>query len=501
MGITCWCGSNYSLSECHEAFEKNWKLPVVKNLKINWSEDADENSKNNILNYLSKRLNYSVVDKGKYFDISYDSNYISFFKQSLFANKQMYKQGGLFIPSDYKNWAGEPKLPNNFIHDNIKKAESISDIKDINNFVDFKQAASYAIFASKKGDLINNSKRILNKFFSFFPDGSVDFINVNEKLLVTPIIIRNLVKQQVFGIKVSKELLESKWDNKLPMVNCYFDILFNLFGFGFYGFTIPWLDRVMLFTFGARIDFPRVDYAAAYARGTDYNFGSFYSKAFGMSFSDLRRFTGWYINKINILLNYLYNLGTFAYSEEITPSTHYKQVLTFQQILVLVLKILGSTDRLIKKQLSIIFLDIMAHVSGKGGVSEILADKFMEKIINTLDYLPPPLNNEYKKHAQTVYEDIKNQIYDGLVPQYKFQDGIHLDNNVYTKGNYSAKYINALRNTIHGYANSSEYEKIIFTNNDEIPDALSEFIPIIFLSMLIKPSLYFHSKRFKDAFK
>jgi hypothetical protein len=506
--MLCWCGSEKPIEECH--FADNWTIPSVEGYKILEPSDITDEVKNNLITHLKSTASIDAIDANHTFEISIAEQNIQYFKQSLIYSEKITGSATLCVPPDFNNWGTQPSLPSNFVSHKLNLLSGINDITEINSFVNFKKYIGHIFFASPASDLSKNLRLVSKKFREFYPNGYIDFISVDRMNFVMPVIFRNFAKQEILGINLTKKLLISSWKEKIPLEtgSVYFDILFNLFGNGCYGFVNAWLDRCLLLTFGQRVSFKYLSYAAAYSKGSDIGFykGGVDSgiQLFGVSPNDFRQFTAWYIRKLNRLLTYLNHFATFAniVTSYIDPVKHYKYCLTWEQILVLVAKILGTDDHSVKKQLTFVFLDILAHLKG-GLIDHLFKPRIIGEIYNSFNDLPSSISSNYRTHAETVFNNLINEVYSGVIPQYIINDKVVLPSGKeFDKLSYVGTYLSALRNTIHGYSGSTdeEYKEVMFINTGEIPSTLSEIVPILFLYLLIKPNVFFKSNIFPNLF-
>ena len=181
----------------------------------------------------------------------------------------------------------------------------------------------------------------------------------------------------------------------------------------------------------------------------------------------------------------------------------FRSCLTWEQILVLVSKILGADDKIIKKQLTFILLDILAHLKG-GLIDHLFKPRIIKEILDSFSDLPKDISDKYKIHAETIFNNLINEVYSGIIPQYIVNDEIVLPSGTkFDKLSYVGAYLSALRNTIHGFSGSTdqEYKEVLFINTCEIPSSLAEIVPILYLYLLIKPDVFFKSNIFTDLFK
>ncbi|MCL4384187.1 hypothetical protein M1116_01945 [Patescibacteria group bacterium] len=506
--MVCWCGSEKPIKECH--FTDTWTIPSVNGFKISQPPDITDEVKNNLITHIKKTTSIDMVDTNHTFEICIPEQKIEFLKQSLIYSEKITGSNTLSVPPDFVNWGTQPSLSSNFVTDNLKLLSEIKDITEINNFVNFKKYIGHIFFASPASDLSKNLRLVTKKFKEFYPDGYIDFISVDSRNFVLPVIFRSFAKQDILGIDLTKKLINSSWKEKVPLEtgSVYFDIMFNLFGDGSYGFVNAWLDRCLLLTFGQRISFKYLSYASAYSKGSDIGF---YEggvdpgmQVFGVSPNDFRQFTAWYIRKLNRLLSYLNHFATFAnrVTSFIDPVAHYKYYLTWEQILILVAKILGTDDRTVKKQLTFVFLDIMAHLKG-GLIDHLFKPRILSDILNSFNDLPNSLSSKYRTHAEIVFNNLIDEVYSGVIPQFAVNDKVVLPSGKeFDKFSYVGAYLSALRNTIHGYSGSTdeEYKEVMFINKGEIPTRLAEIVPILFMYLLIKPDVFFKSNIFSDIF-
>lgn len=502
----CWCESQTEYLLCHGALENN-KLKPVDGLKLKLDKNTTETIKSNFINFLQSLESYSFSDKGDYISFNYNGQQIEYFNQHTITKNSL-KSNSYRIPKIFEPWVNEPKnLEKDFISKNRACINSISNTKEILSLHDFKKSSENLFMSSiKSQNLVENVGIISNKFIELFPNGTVDFITINKLNFISPLLIRNFSKQEIFGLDITKDLLSTEWKERPPMSNegNYFDILFNLFEGGIYGICIPWLDRNLLLTFGELIKIGDSDYLYSYVRGTDCGFldGGLKPKTekFCLTRSDFRIFTGWYIAHINDLLNYLYCFGSFANRKNlyINSIEQYKYIMTFEQITLLLAKILGTNDLVIKKQLTITFLDLVSKLrfGSRGSINRIFEVSYVNEMLKNLEKLPKQFNSQYKKHAEFIIQKLFDEVTNGVVPFYKKVNTIETPSKIFTINEYIGAYISALRNTIHGVHGSSdkEFNEVIFINSGEIPNYLSNITSIIYINILITPHSYFRSE-------
>lgn len=502
----CWCESRTDYLSCHGIIN-NFKLLPVKNLKLKLDENTTETLKNNFINFLQTLGSYSVTDKGDHLGVDFDGSRIDFYSQHTITKNSL-RSNSYRIPKIFEPWANDPKdLENNFIAKNRALINSISNTKELSKIHDFKKSAENLFMSSTDPTiLVDNVGIISNKFIELFPQGTVDFITINKLNFILPLLIRNFSKQEIFGLGMTKSLLSTDWKERLPMSNegNYFNILFNLFESGIYGICIPWLDRNLLLTFGKSIQLGSSDYLYSYVRGVDSGFLESGSKPktekFYLTNNDFRIFTGWYVSHINDLLNYLYCFGSFAKRKSmyINSIEQYKYIMTFEQITLLLVKILGTNDLVIKKQLTVIFLDLVSKLRfGSGGsINKLFQSKYLNEIIRNLEKLPSQFNSKYKEHAELIIQKLFNEVTDGVVPYYKKTNIIETPSKTFTINEYTGAYISALRNTIHGVHGSAngDFNEVIFINSGDTPNYLSNIASIIYLNILVAPNNYLRSE-------
>lgn len=502
----CWCESGTDYLSCHGRIKKRVLYPV-NGLILPLDKDTPNAVKTNFINYLKNLDMYSFADEGNYLGFDYNGKYVDFYNQEIIT-KNSIKNGYFRIPSIFLPWAKEAKnLDSGFIDENRKKLKSITRIRELIDLHDLKKHTGYLFISSaEKQTLRDNVGIISSKFIELFPEGSIDFISISNCNFVLPILIRNFSKQKILGIGVTKDLLKTNWKEHLPANDQgnYFDILFNLFESGVYGFTIPWLDRNLLLTFGTTLRLGDAEYLSKYVNGTDYGYleagVKITTEKFALTPSDFRVFTGWYIMRLNDLLNYLYCFASFANKKDLNlnPVEQYKYIITFEQITSLLLKILGTNDLMIKKQLTLIFLDLVSKLRfGSGGsVDKIFFKSYIDELNDNLDNLPIQFNIQYKKHVTLIFQKLFDEVIDEVIPFYKKDNGIETPSRKFSFNEYVGAYISALRNSIHGIHGSSEkdFDEVVFINSGEVPSYLPNIAAIIYLNILIKPELYFRSQ-------
>lgn len=512
MKNLCWCESGKVIDECHGVLNNSINLLVNERFKIELSPDVLPNSKTNIFTYLSSEFNdYELSENENNIEFRSKDIFIDYIEQTIWSYPNMSNYNNLRVPSSYTGWIKPKDMPNNFIANQFNILQQINNVKELNDLFNFQQAISYAFFVSDLSNLQNNGVRIVKEFQKHFEEGYVDFITISRKAQTTPILFRILTKQSVFGFKVSTQLLNSNWKEHTPgnIVLPSLNILFNLFGNGAYGFVSEWIDKALIFTYGTKVNLPFAEYAALYVKGSTHGFVDYSDDKndkyfFDITPQDFRIFTGWYINQINIFLNYIYHLFTFADPESliIDPVDHYKKILTIEQIVKLILRILGSDDSYIKKLLTIQLLDILANWRfANNNLNELFATKFTNRMIQNLSSLPESIKEKYVKHTEDALNRITNEIWENVPNEFKKGDEILLPNgSKYNKSNYIGLYIRQIRNTIHGYVKTEDkhFEEVLFINSGEIPKYLPEIVPLIFLNMIIQPNLFFPSKVFTN---
>lgn len=209
--------------------------------------------------------------------------------------------------------------------------------------------------------------------------------------------------------------------------------------------------------------------------------------------------TGWYVNRLNRLLAYLYHPATFATPADgswtMNATKHRVNLLTFIQLTNLLSRILGSEDYYTKKAMSLSLVDLVAQLMGKS-IGDLFEQRQIRRIVETLEDLPSLLRTEYMEYALSVFENVIVEAYDGLAPAYRQGDGVVIDGETMRKDKYAGQYMRALRNTIHGYSKLTDrqYERYLAINQDYLPDALADVGPVLFLSLLCEPRLYFRSE-------
>jgi hypothetical protein len=220
-----------------------------------------------------------------------------------------------------------------------------------------------------------------------------------------------------------------------------------------------------------------------------------------LSYEESRLFTAWYINRLTRLLGYIYHPAVFARRVNkvsndwvIDPIHHRTRLLTTWQIFGLLSKILATNDNGIRKNLTITLLGILAQLRGER-IAKLFSASFENEFISALGGLPLAIAADYQRYAGQVFASIRQEVIDGLIPSAKSGTSVLVAGQTYTCEQYVGDYIQALRNTIHGYdkLQDKQYENILAINKDYLPDTLSSIAPALFIGLLAKPSLFIRS--------
>ncbi len=515
MEILCWCGSDVSLSQCHGQFDNTWSLPPIADLRLKWPSDADALSRHNLQAYVQSYTPYTCQASSDYLSLASGPFHKDFFHQTLVATKDVYQRGLVQpipttpdVAGNYDVWSDLGIDQNTFLDRNLRKVADLNDLSSLEGLRGFRLASSNIILASAKADLVRTLNPVLRKFFELSDKGFVDLLTIDPYLLRANHLVRVLAKQDIIGVKLSRELSGGKWLERIRALTPYFDIMMNVFEDGFYGIVLDYIDKVFLFTIGEKVSFSDLSHSLAYARGASADFVpaniDYEMPHFETSPSGFRVFTHWYINRVNRLLCFLTHLATFANPEGShfisTPIAHYKHLLTFDQLNDLLLSLLTTDDYYLKSYLTAILLDILAHTGLRKPIPALFEPAFLKSVISSFSDLPITMRDKFTEYAQTVFDLTTRTIYEGALPDLREGDYIVLSGRKLTKERYAGEYLSALRHTVHGYASNDWYEKILFTNTDKIPEIACRIPAILYLSMLCRPNLYFPSRVFETLF-
>lgn len=511
MALECWCGSGLPVGQCHGLQGWSWTLPAVQGLEYHWPPGIDPATQANIARYFVECTPYRFRLVGDCVEIDCGAHAWQFFRQKPLAIPSNGSMAFFGIPAEYRNWADASELGPLLIDKNLRSLDAISSIGGVEEFFQFRRSISYALFSSSRDALADHLRRAVTKYFEFFPAGSVDFVSVGQESAALLSVSRSLTKAEFLGIDKTRATLAAGWGGRMLGEMPYFDIAFSLFGLGQAGFSETWLDHALLFTFGRQVEFGNVAYHLAYARGLSQQFQSLTPHFSRLQFrplttSESRRFTGWYIERLNRLLSYVYHIATFAEKQKefivFSPVRSYRAVLTFEQIIHLIGRIIGSDDLFVRKQLTVLLLDALSHCGGPGGISGLFERAFWGKLVRCFQALPANLGDEYAAFAASAFEHVIDEACSGLAPTQWDGDKIRLSDKSVSKDIYAGKYIGALRNTIHGYLGnlSTDFKDLLFINAGRLPDSLPDLVPILFLALVIRPTTFFASRVFPRVF-
>lgn len=507
MSKLCWCGSGINLEECHLKLDTQWKLPIQDEYILKFSKEITADGKNNILAFIIDSIpEITIKELNGSFILSSKEVYWDFMYQTVWAYPNMSTYNDVRIPQYYNEWLESPKEPKDgFIVNQFSNLREITNLSDVNDLFNYQDSISKIFLFSDNSNLIENSKRIIKKFMKDFEKGYIDFISIHKNSQVLPNLYRLLSREKILGFTMSKKLFNSNWKEPTPdnIVFSLSNILFNLFGKGTYGFSAEWLSRSLLFTYGKSIDFPYLEYASLSIRGAKNKFdfqNSGSTITFGISPLDFRVFTGWYLHQCNKFLTYFLHPLTFANpSKEVDTVKHYKNILTIEQIVQLILLILSTKNIYLKNTLTVQLLGILSK-----NIDDLFTEKFKKIMLGNLDQLPTSIRIKYIEHSKVALNIIDEEVWSKLIPDFKKGNEVHLPNGKkMTRPGYLGYYIRSIRNTVHGYADTYEdtFNNVLFTNSGKCPENLHLLVPIIFLNIIIKPDLFFPSMVFKYCFE
>jgi hypothetical protein len=489
------------------AFQTPWALPPVGPLTAAWDPKIDAATKINVIAYVGATQGYTAVAQPDWLEISCGPCFWEFYRQDLFATGLSSLPANLGIPASYSSWVPTVNFPHEFVLRKIAELQAIQRADDSPSFASVRRAVSSIFLASGAGGLQATAPTVLTELFRLFPGACIDFVSVSNDEQHLSAIVRSLAKQEALGIDLTRAALNAGWTGRRTRESRYFDVLVNLFGADIAGFTAPWLDRTLLVTFQSPQPISDPAFEIAYARGLDMmgqpDYGAPHpGRTFrSLTFSEMRVFTHWYILALNKTLSFLLHIGTFSKAGVIRPLLSYKHILTWEQITLLVAKTLASGDLAIKKRLALGLIDILVGARGMS-VEEFFSPKRINKLIDSLAGLPPSIQTEFSDYARSVFAELVDEICDGVIPTAINGGFIDLPSGRLTKEQFAAKNLHALRNTIHSYAGhqGNDYAQYLLVSDDELPNTLPALVPILFLSVLAKPSLHFNSGVFGGVF-